>query len=72
MICETYNWFMNVWYWCFGSVRQPKSEVSAIDFISFFVLFIVFVFVISWWLVPLMKGIDKLSDIKFRCGTSKN
>ena len=71
MICETYNWILNVMYWCFGSVRQSENEVSGTRFVVFVVVFVVFVLVISWWLVPLMRAIDKLDSMKFRCEVKK-
>ena len=72
MICEIYNWIMNVIYWCFGSVRQQANEVSATEFVVFSVLFVVFILVVSWWLVPLMRVIDKLDNTKFHRRIDKN
>ena len=67
MICETYIWVLDVLCWCFGSVHQPVNKVSALDAAIIFTLFVLFMLIVSWWLVPLMRMIDKLSNIKFHC-----
>lgn len=72
MICETYNWILNILYWCFGSVWHPVNEVSVIQIAIVSVVFVVFMLAVSWWLVPLMRGIDKLDNTKFHCEIDKN
>lgn len=71
MICETYNWILNVLYWCFGSTRPPVSRVSATDFTIIFICFILFMVIVSWWLVPIMRGLDRLEKIEFHCKVNK-
>ena len=71
MICEIHNWVLDVLYWCFGSIRQPVDKVSALDATVIFIVFVLFMLVVSWWLVPLMRLIDKLSDTTFHCEINK-
>ena len=71
MICGIYNCVLDVLYWCFGSIRQPVNKVSALDAAIIFTVFVLFMLIVSWWLVPLMRVIDKLDNTKFHCKINK-
>ena len=68
MICEIYNWIMTFMYSTFIDSRwQYKDEVNFMPVAIVIPAFIFFIIVISWWLYPIVKVMDFLWSINFKC-----
>ena len=71
MICETYNKMGKFLELVYGPDWDYENEVKLWEVVLTIILFLVALFVISWWMLPSRFIFKKYGNITFYCKNKK-